>query len=302
MNENWYIILELEFDPNPVNDEAVIADRIEEKRKFWSSKANDFNHGAEYRKYSQMLPDIKKDMIGEANIRAELIKDAYDRVYGPIDKVLEMIKKTEITQDIIGKVANKFKVDIDIVKRRAELMNIKISEGNDARYRDIYDKYYNIKPKNSDQYNAMNTFLGSFNVSNLYEFLYAGTSIKNPQNLPCDALKLRAKEKKTKEFFRPNAFNGNGRKLCICCEECFSDDESKRLYDNFLYYYQIKRCLEDSKSCYQILDAFTYSIIDEFVVRLTMLLKDRKEAEEVFMAFCKVEKLDKILFCNYKEK
>lgn len=203
MTENWYIVLELEFDPNPVNDEAVISDRIEEKRKFWSSKANDFNHGAEYRKYSQMLPDIKKDMIGEANIRAELIKDACDRVYGPIDKVLEMIKKTEITQDIIGKVANKFKVDIDIVKRRAELMNIKISDGNDVRYRDIYDKYYNIKPKNSDQYNAMNTFLGSFNVSNLYEFLYSGTSIKSPQNLPCDVLRLRAKEKKTKEFFTP---------------------------------------------------------------------------------------------------
>lgn len=80
-------------------------------------------------------------------------------------------------------------------------MNIKISDGNDVRYRDIYDKYYNIKPKNSDQYNAMNTFLGSFNVSNLYEFLYSGTSIKSPQNLPCDVLRLRAKEKKKKSFF-----------------------------------------------------------------------------------------------------
>ena len=47
MTENWYLVLELDFDPNPVNDEALIEQRIEEKRKFWSSKANDFNRGAE---------------------------------------------------------------------------------------------------------------------------------------------------------------------------------------------------------------------------------------------------------------
>ena len=51
MTENWYLVLELDFDPNPVNDEALIEQRIEEKRKFWSSKANDFNRGAEYKVY-----------------------------------------------------------------------------------------------------------------------------------------------------------------------------------------------------------------------------------------------------------
>ena len=90
MTENWYVILELEFDPKPVVDESIIEQKIEEKRKFWSSKANDFNHGAEYRRYSQKLPEIKKDMIGDANIRDELIKDACEKVYGPVD--LESLK------------------------------------------------------------------------------------------------------------------------------------------------------------------------------------------------------------------
>ena len=33
MAENWYLVLELEFDP-PVEDEARIAARIEEKAKY----------------------------------------------------------------------------------------------------------------------------------------------------------------------------------------------------------------------------------------------------------------------------
>ena len=41
---NWYIILELEFYPNPVNDEDVIRERIDEKSKFWSRNANNFQH------------------------------------------------------------------------------------------------------------------------------------------------------------------------------------------------------------------------------------------------------------------
>ena len=51
MSENWYLVLELEFDPNPVEDLEVINKRIDEKAKFWSSKFNDFNKGPQYRKY-----------------------------------------------------------------------------------------------------------------------------------------------------------------------------------------------------------------------------------------------------------
>jgi len=40
LNGNCYLILELDFDP-PVEDQAVIDKRIEEKRKFWSRNYND---------------------------------------------------------------------------------------------------------------------------------------------------------------------------------------------------------------------------------------------------------------------
>lgn len=291
MTENWYIILELEFDPNPVHDEKVIADRIEERRKFWSSKANDFNRGAEYRKYSQMLPNIKKDMIGEANIRDELIKDACEKVYGPIDKTLKMIKKVEIPQDTIDKIALKQKVDVKIVKRRADALGIKIVAAKDEDYQAIYDKYYKTKPQNADKFNTMNALLKSFNVTNLYEFLYTGTSIKNPQNLPCDTLIQRSKEKKTKEFYKNDSVSGSGSKLCGQCDECFKDDLSKQIYDKYLEFNNRKAILDDVKNSYDLVGELTKENYFDFVGQLTEIFKNRKAAEELLMAFCKIEKI-----------
>jgi len=291
MTENWYIILGLEFDPNPVTDEAVIADKIEEKRKFWSSKANDFNHGAEYRKYSQMLPDIKKDMIGDANIRTELIKDACEKTYGPIDKTLKMIKKTEIPQDTIDKIATKQKVDVEVVKRRAAALGIKIVASKGGDYQATYDKYYKTKPQNADKFNGMNALLKSFHVTNLYEFLYAGTSIKNPQNLPCDKLRQRSKEKKTKEFYKNDSISGSGSKLCGQCDECFKDDAAKQIYDKYLEYNKRKAILEELKNSYDLVGELTREAYSDFVGQLTEIFKNRKDAEALLIAFCKIEKI-----------
>ncbi len=291
MTENWYLVLELEFDPHPVNDETVINNRIEEKRKFWSSKANDFNRGAEYRKYSQMLPDIKKDMTGEANIRAELIKDACEKTYGPIDKTLKMIKKTEIPQDTIDKIAAKQKVDVEVVKRRAAALGIKIGASQSSDYQATYDKYYKTKPQNADKFIGMNALLKSFTVSNLYEFLYAGTSIRNPQNLPSDALKQRAKEKKAKEYYKNDSVSGSGSKLCGQCDECFKDDAAKQIYDKYLEYNKRKTILDEVKNSYDLVGELTQEAYSDFVGRLTEIFKNRKDAESLLVAFCKIEKI-----------
>lgn len=291
MTENWYLILELEFAPNPVNDEAMIADRIEEKRKFWSSKANDFNHGAEYRKYSQMLPQIRKDMIGEANIRAELVKDACEKIYGPIDKTLKMIKKTEIPIDTIEKIAAKQKVDVEAVKRRAEALGIKIGASKSSNYQAVYDKYYKTKPQNADKFNGMNVLLTSFHVANLYEFLYAGTTVKTPQNLPCDRLRQRAKEKKAKEYYKNDSISGSGSKLCGHCDECFKDDSAKQIYDKYLEYNKRKAILDEVKNSYDLFGELTPEVYSDFADQLTEIFRNRKDAEALLIAFCRIEKI-----------
>lgn len=291
MTENWYLVLELDFDPNPVNDEALIEQRIEEKRKFWSSKANDFNRGAEYRKYTQLLPSIKKDMIGEANIRAELIKDACEKTYEPIDKTLKMIRKTEIPQDTVDKMAAKLKVDVETVKRRVAALGMKVVASQGGDYQALYDKYYKTKPQNADKFNGMNALLKSFHVTNLYEFLYADTTIKNPNNLPCDALRQKAKEKKTKEFYKNDSISGSGSKLCGQCDECFKDDVSKQIYDKYLEYNARKAILDGVKEIMEISGELSQEVYSDSVGKLTELFKNRKDAEEVLAAFCKVEKI-----------
>lgn len=85
MADNWYVVLELEFDP-PLENEQVIAEKIEERSKFWATHFNDFKKGAQYRTWHQNIPQIKKDMIGPANIRKQLAEEACASAYAPIDK------------------------------------------------------------------------------------------------------------------------------------------------------------------------------------------------------------------------
>lgn len=293
MTENWYVVLELEFDPNPVNDENLIRDRIQEKTKFWSSKANDFNRGAEYRRYLDYAKKgvIEKEMIGEANIRAELVKDACDKVYGPIDRTLKQMRKTEIPADTVDKMAKRLKVDAEVIKKRIAALGMKVGASQGGDYEATYEKYYKSKPQNTDTYNGIASMLESFHVKDLYEFLYQGTPIKNANNQPCDALRQRASEKKKKEFFKADGISGTGSKLCGQCEQTFKDDTSKGIYDKYLEYIRRKEVLDNAKSIYDLAGELSAENITDFIGRLTEVFKDRNLADKVFTAFCKVEKI-----------
>ena len=124
MADNWYVVLELEFDP-PLENEQVIAEKIEERSKFWATHFNDFKKGAQYRTWHQNIPQIKKDMIGPANIRKQLAEEACASAYAPIDKLLKTIgRKGNITSDEGERLAKKQKVSIELVKKRANSLGI----------------------------------------------------------------------------------------------------------------------------------------------------------------------------------
>ena len=286
---NWYIILELEFYPNPVNDEDVIRERIDEKSKFWSRNANNFQH-KEYKDYLENISKIKEDMIGEKNIRAELIKNACKKTFAPIDKILKIIKKTEISEETVDKIAKKMKVDTEIVKRRATALGIKIGESQAGNYKDIYIKYYKEKPQNADKYNRMIPELKVFDVSNLYEFLYLGMTIKKPQNLPCSDLRQRAKEKVSK-FYKTDRISTSGKRLCSECEKTFEDDISKQIYDKYLEHNKRKSILDEVRDIFEYNGELSQDNYSDFIGRLTEIFKNRKESETLLIAFCKIERI-----------
>ena len=292
MTENWYLVLELEYDPKPVQDEAVIKQRIEEKTKFWSSKANDFNKGAEYRKYLDYAKKgvIENEMLNPAE-RAAMIKDACDKVYGPIDNTLKQMRKSEIPEDTVDKMAKKLKVDPEVVKKRIAALGMKVVASQGKDFEATYDKYYKTKPQNADTYNGIAKMLETFHAEDLYEFLYQGSNVKNAQNQPCDALRQRAAEKKKKEYFKNDAVSGTGSKLCGQCEQTFKDDASKAIYDKYLEYMRRKKVLDAVKDIAEFNSELSKEQLEDNIGRLTQLFKDRKLAEKVLIAFCKVEKI-----------
>ena len=288
MAENWYIILELEFEPNPVNDEALIRERIEEKKKFWSRNANNFQH-KEYKDYLERVKEIEDDML-DTNKRAELAKAACEIIYGPIDKILKQIKKTEIPQDMVDKIASKQKVSVEIIKRRAAALGIKIVESQAEDYEATYKKYYKDKPQNADVYNGMKSDLQVFAINNLYEFLYEGKSFKKTQNLDCSSLRQRAKEK-LKDFNKNDRNSAAGKHLCAFCEKWFADDNSKQMYDKYLEYNERKSILDEFKSFFDVSGEISQEVYLDYVGKLTELFRNRKDSEALLIAFCKVEKI-----------
>lgn len=292
MADNWYVILELEFDP-PVEDEQKISDRIDEKAKFWSTHFNDFKMGAQYRAWHQNIPQIKKDMIGATNIRKQLAADACTIVYNPVDKLLKTIgRKGNITADEGDKLSKKLKISIDVVKKRAAKLGIKWdASGVSKDYQATYDKYYKTKPQNASSFDGIKQMLSSFNVDNLYDFLYINTTVKNANRLPCETLRQRAAEKKKTEFYKNDSISGTGSKLCGQCELAFKDESSKDVYDKYLEYTKRKAILDDAKSIADISGELSAEQADEFIGQLTQIFRDRKLSEEVLTAFCKIEKI-----------
>ena len=291
MAENWYIVLELEFDP-PVEDEQIIDEKIVECEKYWSSHAENFKMGAQYRTWSQNIPQIRKDMLGPSNIRKRLAEEACSIIYAPVDKYLKTIgRKGSITSEEGDKLSKKTNFSVDIVKRRAKKLGLSWVEGTDSEYQFVYDKYYNTKPQKVSEYDGMKQMLSSFGVQNLYEFLYAGTGVKNANRLPHDTLIKRTVEKKKKEFYKTDNISGIGAKLCAKCKIVFSSEENKNIYDMYLDYTKRKAILEEAKNIAEISGELTFEQGEEIIEQLTMIFRDRKLSAKVLTAFCKIEKI-----------
>lgn len=290
MADNWYTVLELEFDP-PVEDEGVIAARIDEKTKFWSTHFNDFRMGAQYRTWHQNIPQIRKDMLGSANIRKQLAQDACAQLYSRVDKLLKTIgRKGHITTDEAEKLSKKENVSLAIVRKRAVALGIPEKQPQ-VNYQATYDKYYKTKPQNAAVFDGMAQMLASFHVENLYDFLYAGMKVRDASALPCNTLCQRADEKKKSDFYKTDNISGTGAKLCGQCKLAFKDDQSKAVYDSYLEYIKRKSVLDDAKSIAEISGELAREDFEGFIGQLTQIFRDRKLAEDVLTAFCKVEKL-----------
>lgn len=289
IENNWYLILELDYDAS----EIVIEQKIEEKRKYWSQEANHFKNGPKYRKYSDQLPTIEKEMLGATNIREELIKDARKKNAELIDKKLKGIGKSEISESIVDKISEKCGVKSSIVRERAKVLGIKIGANADGdNHQKLYVAYYQKQPQKAVEFKGQKEALNAFNVDNLYEFLSLGTTTKQMAHLPYDSLCKIAEEKQKKEFHKNDGTSGTGSKLCIFCKKTFQDENSKRAYDEYLEYTKRKAILDGLTEAYEIAGEISTEKYDRCLQDLASILKDGKLAKDVLVAFCKIKKIE----------
>ena len=290
MKENWYIILGLEFDPDPVTDEEVIKKIIRDKRKEWSNPSNHGRH-PEYKKYVQSISKIEEEMIGPKNIRAELISDACEKTYGPIDEALKNIKDVEISEDALDVIAKNNKTHTDIVKKRAEKLGFKIVKSKKEEYQKLYDEYYSKQPEGADKYKIQDTKLKFFHVNNLYEFLYGPEEEKKARKYSCEQLCQKAKDKDKTDFVKSDAQGGTGKQLCTFCGDCFKNENSKKEYDKYLCYYERRKLLDNFKQSYEISLKVTGETYSSCLSELEELLDNKESAADVLEAFCIIERI-----------
>lgn len=288
-NDNWYIVLGLEFDP-PVTDENIIKNKIEEKRRLWSTKFNDFKMGRQYKTWVDELPKIRRDMLGKENIRAKLAKEACEIVYKPIDDLIDAIEtNNKIKYSEIEKISQKTKQNVDLVTKRALNKKLEIIEG-DKIYEQIYSKYYSSPPSGAVKYQSLPGMLKIAGFKDLYDFLYIGAGNKKYYEYNCKELLERTLERR-KGFYKNDANSSNGQKICSLCELAFKNTQSKIEYVEYVNYINIKSILDSLKTIAEISDRIKSEKVSEAIEDINKIYSNYDLSEKIVVAFLEIEKI-----------
>ncbi len=294
MAENWYIALELDFDP-PEEDEAVIARRITEKQKFWASNSTDFREGARYRTLNDSITQIRKDMIGPANKRRVLATEARVKVYGQIDRILIIVgKKGDITTEEITKISKKYKYSVDVIRKRATVLGFNVVRSTPQDSTRLYQKFYKDKPEGYDTYVTSEKLLESLGCKDLYDFLFDGGDPNVITRLPSDMLLMKAQEKKNGPA-KHDTMTSSTSRLCALCMEVFADEMSKSGYDKYLEFMKVKKLLDEVKIIAGICGQLSPVHIEYFAKILGEAMNNVGLASKLLGEFLTVEKIG----CKY---
>ena len=170
IKNNWYKILELEYYPNPVEDEDVIRDRIEDKKAFWAKKRNDFSKGKEYTKYLELENKkvIEEEMLDpENNKRKEMIRELQNILFKAVDDMLEFCEGEYISSKVVKEFSKQEGMDEKLIKIRLKEKGKRIEE-----YRNpIYESYCENLKKKITNYDNSKKNLDLLGKKNLYDFL-----------------------------------------------------------------------------------------------------------------------------------
>ena len=283
---NWYEILGLEYYPAAEENEEKIKARIEEKRKEWLRKETDPLNGTKYKNYGELLKHgvIEREMFNSAK-RKELIKDAQNKLFEPIDKFLRFFEGGIITSEKIQEIAARIKRKEDLIKKRIE-ENGKIELYDEKIYKN-YCECINRKY----EFLTVEQNLKILDKKNLYEFL-------DSENINAGRLDTRgiieAIKEKRKKLIKSDNETSAKKKLFTECEKIFGNSAKRNEYDEYLKYLkyiEVKKELEEIKSIYEITDKQISTEKSDNFNNIKNILNSEKEAKNIFIGFCEANKI-----------
>ncbi|WP_369715503.1 hypothetical protein [Leptotrichia alba] len=282
---NWYEILELVFYPIAEEDEDKIEDRIEEKQKEWISKRN---LKEEYKIYSNLYNKgvIQEQMLGENNIRKELIKNAVDNYFKPVDEILRDLGDISvITEELLNKIVETTKIDENLLVKRIQ------SSGKKIEYtkNDAYKKYFKyINKEFSYSFSEIGIFLKTLNKENLYDFLAS-------EDLDFRNLSKEIIDEKRAKLLKSNEETSTKKKLYSKCEEMLKNPDMKKEYDEYLKYLdykKVEKILERTQRTFNLTTEKLSTVqSNNFINDINEILNNAKEAQDIFIGFCKQKKI-----------
>ena len=283
---NWYEILGLEYYPAAEENEEKIKARIEEKRKEWLRKETDPLNGTKYKNYGELLKRgvIESEMLDSVK-RKEIIKDAQNKLFEPIDKFLKFFEGSIITSEKIQEIAARIKRKEDLIKKRIE-ENGKIELYDEKIYKN-YCECINRKY----EFLTVEQNLKILDKKNLYEFLVS-------ENINAGRLDARgiigAIKEKRKKLIKSDNETSAKKKLFTECEKIFGNGAKRNEYDEYLKYLkyiEVKKELEEIKSIYEITDKQISTEKSDNFNNIKNILSSEKEAKNVFIGFCEANKI-----------
>ena len=283
---NWYEILGLEYYPVPEENEEKIKAKIEEKRKEWLRKETDPLNGTKYKNYGELLKHgvIESEMLNSAK-RKELIRDAQNKLFEPIDKFLKYFEGSIITSKKIKEIAEKTKRKENLIKKRIE-ENGKIELYDEKIYKN-YCEYINRKY----EFLTVEQNLKILDKKDLYEFLDSENI--NVNRLDARGIIENIKEKR-KDLIKSDNETSAKKKLFTECEKIFGDVAKRKEYDEYLKYLKyinVKKELEEIKTIYEVTDKQVSNKENDNFNNIKNILNSEKEAKNIFIGFCEANKI-----------
>lgn len=292
IKNNWYKILELEYYPNPMEDEEVIRDRIEDKKAFWVKKRNDFSKGKEYTKYLELENKkvIEEEMLDpENNKRKEMIRELQNILFKAVDDMLEFCEGEYISSKVVKEFSKQEGLDEKLIKIRLKEKGKRIEE-----YRNpIYENYCENLKKKITNYDNSKKNLDLLGKKNLYDFL-------NSEGIYCqsetDTEKILEKiEERRKKLVKSDAETSAKKELLSECHLIFKNAQKKREYDEYvehLKYLEVSKELEKLKILSENSDLLNLSNRSfKYLKKIEEILRNKEEAKSIFVGFCRAERI-----------